>query len=240
MKRIKTHFMAALLMAGAVLAACSSEENIAVSNIQPEVTTGQYTLTVRASKGSDAAQTRALGLDDTGALNATWTTGDEVGVYNASSTELGTLTATVDAIDAKKCTFSGSLTTVPAVGDELTLKFNSPNYTTQDGTLATIATTYDYATASVTVSAVDAGAKTISASDASFQNQQAIVKFTLKDKGNSDAAISATKLTVGYGASTITVTPALAASELYVAIPARLSRSPLWSAPTPTPTRRLR
>ncbi len=70
--------MAALLMASATLAACSSEDNII--DEQPVQHKGQvYTMTVSATKGGDAADsrattTRALSLDgeDGKTLNATW------------------------------------------------------------------------------------------------------------------------------------------------------------------------
>ena len=74
----------------------------------------------------------------------------------------------------------------------------------------------DYATATVT--ATVAGSN-VTATDASFVNQQAIVKFTLKDKDDA-SALSVNKLFVTVGGTTCEVTPAAAMSELYVAVPA--------------------
>ena len=85
--------MAALLMASATLAACSSEDNII--DEQPVQPKGQvYTMTVSATKGGDAADsrattTRALSLDgeDGKTLNATWATYEDVYVKKDDSNE---------------------------------------------------------------------------------------------------------------------------------------------------------
>ena len=73
--------MAALLMAVAGTTACSSEDDIAVDTLPQKPAEQTYTMTVEASKGSDAT-TRALTLDGT-ALNATWTVGDKVEVWSS-------------------------------------------------------------------------------------------------------------------------------------------------------------
>ena len=104
-------------------------------------------MTLKANKSGSAA-TRALDLEGS-TLNATWTDGDEVTVYEGSI-ELGTLSATNS--NGTSCTFTGNLNTPPsASGVTLTLKFNSDTYSGQDGTLDYIATHCDYAIASTTV-----------------------------------------------------------------------------------------
>ncbi len=220
--------MAALLMAGMTMGSCSEEDN-AVTGVQDVVpATAQYTMTVSATKGNP--QTRALALDTEGNITSTWTAGDEVKVYRGDDL-LGTLQA--DGNGAKT-TLTGSLNTAPAAGDALTLQYLSPTYGTQDGTLTgsdhSIDKVCDYATASVTVSTVDDQAKTITTTaGAQFQNQQAIVKFTLKKSG--DEALIATQLTLtADGKETYTVSPASAASELYVALPALDNRPLLLTA----------
>ena len=214
--------MAALLMASATLAACSSEDNI--TDEQPVQPTEQvYTMTVSASKG-DAADsrptTRALSLDGK-TLNAAWAEGERVTVYNVTrSTDLGgTLVAQASGAST---TLKGELTGTVAEGDQLTLKFLSPAYNTQDGTLTGSATSIDrvcdYAEATVTVASVADGNITTTAA-ADFQNRQAIVKFTLRDKADGTTALQASRLTVSDGTSDYTVTPAAATDELYVALP---------------------
>lgn len=196
--------MAALLMAGvAMLASCGSEDAITnePQSIEPE-TPKTYTMTVQATMGGDAASTRALEIDDTGALDAKWTAGDKVAVLKLTGvnpnqywTVIGQLTAGTISADGLTCTLTGSfeegtlavnnyLRLVSpggkAVGSNYTM-----SYTGQDGTLAKIATDYDYCSTpaqtskAVQVTAID-GTK-ITTSDATFDNNQAIVRFTLTD-----------------------------------------------------------
>ena len=175
---------------------------------------GTFTLTVDASKEGTKG-TKQLGLDGS-TLNATWAAGEQVKVYNGD-TLLGTLTPQTTGSAHTK--LSGTLEGTIAVDDVLTLKFLSPDYGSQDGTLAYIAANCDYAVATVTVSGFSGDAtKTIKTTGhANFVNQQAIVKFSLKDTSNAD--ISATQLVVNDGATDYTINPASAASEIYVAIP---------------------
>lgn len=170
-------------------------------------------MTVEASKGSDAT-TRALSLDGT-TLNATWAEGDVVEICSSdgSTVNYGELTA---QSAGQTTTLTGTLTGImPTVNLSLLLKYRSNHYSSQTGTLDYIAQNCDYATARVKVTSVS-GSK-ITTTAATFQNQQAIVKFTLKDSNGT--AISAWKLTVSDGTNTYTVTPASDTSELFVAIP---------------------
>lgn len=206
--------MAALLMAGAaIFTACSSDD--AVVEQTPEQSADKtYTLTVQASKGMG---TRALTLDETttpNTLNATWKTDENVYVMKVvekegqtwySSSTMYTPTWADGSLkpqaDGAEATLTGELSGFDiAEGDDLTLQFprsGDLNYTGQDGTLGTIATKYDYATAEITVASVDEGGNIkISSSDnpVEFENQQAIVRFTLLDKAGN--AINPTELTV--------------------------------------------
>ena len=219
---IKT--MVSLLMVGVAFVACSSDDSIIEESQQPA--NGKYTMTVEATKGSDDAvnsrTTRALSLDGK-TLNATWAEGEEVTVYN--ETKKAALTGTLVAQSSgASTTLKGTLTGTIENGDQLKLKFLSPTYGTQDGTLTGSATSIDkvcdYAEATVSVTAVSGG--NITTSTASFVNQQAIVKFTLKKKAdNSDLEIpAATAFTVNDGTNDYTVTPTSATNVLFVAIPA--------------------
>lgn len=233
MKMILKHILntSALLLTGIVFAGCSSSEAPIEQPINP---TGKYTMTVNASKGSDAT-TRALYFDGT-ALNVKWTDGEEVAVYKSDwRSKLGTLSAA--ASSNGKTTLSGDLTTAPAVSDNLHLLFprDTWDYTGQTGVLLTaddatnaIEKKYDYALADVTVKGVDD--KKISTTDASFSSQQAIVKFSLRDSYG--FPINANSLTVSSGSNKIvqkieqgtatydalTIEPASATSKLYAAI----------------------
>ena len=189
-----TKMLAALLMAGAAFTACSEKEEIVAE--QPDVVK-TYKMVVDASIGDDA-KTRALYFDGS-SLKAKWASTDKVNVFPASSTTtlLGTLAAA--GSDDAHTTLSGDLTTPPAVDNNVNLLFPRAtwDYTGQKGILNgdenSIEKKYDYALASVKVTAVSGNAITTNA--ANFQNQQAIVKFTLKDK-TTEAAIDANKLTI--------------------------------------------
>ena len=197
-REFKSLSLAALLMAGAALAACSGDDNI-VEEQPANPAQHTYTMTIEATKGGDAATTRALALDGK-TLNATWETSNEVKAYNytKSSAFTGSLKPQSNGASA---TLTGSLTGNVGVDDIIYLLWPSvnANYTGQDGTLETIAQRYDYTKGVAKVTSVDGTA--IVAEDSPngghvlFTNNQAIVKFTLIDKAN-DAPIRATQLTI--------------------------------------------
>ena len=222
-------FTVIALIASTTFVACSNDDSI-IENQQP-AGAQTYTMTINATKGSDdanvKANTRALSLDEMTSphtLNATWAVGEAVTVYNVTkSADLsGTLTA---QYDGESTTLKGELTGTIENGDVLKLKFLSPDYSTQEGTLEYIAANCDYAEANVTVT--DASTPSVTTTDADFVNQQAIVKFTLKKKAdNSDLEIpAATAFTVSDGTTDYTVTPASATDELFVAIPGISSKT---------------
>ncbi len=178
MKKIKTTIqtLAALLVAAVATTACSSDDD-AVPGGSP-AGSNVYTLTVEATKGNGDATIRALTLEGK-TLNATWTEGDKVEVWSSDGTTVkyGTLTAQS----------SGSSTTLTGEMDfpaglssdlQLQLKYLSNDYSNQTGTLDYIASHCDYATARVEVNSISGSE--ITTTPATFQNQQSIIKFTLK------------------------------------------------------------
>ena len=206
MKPTNTFFaMAALLLAGvSTIVSCTKDGN------QP-AEGKTYHMTVTASKGGESA--KALTIDGT-TISATWAEGETVTVYNV--TKGADLTGTLAAQSSgASTTLKGSLTGTIEAGDELKLKFCSPDYAMQAGTLEYIAANCDYAEATVTVASVDGGR--ITASDAAFENKQAIVKFTLKN--TRDRAIWASALSVSVGGTIYAAVPASTSSELFVALP---------------------
>ena len=90
MTNIKT--LAALLIASATFAACSSDDSIIEQPVTPTAPK-TFTMTVQASKG-DAAATRGLSLDGK-TLNVKWNEGEEVIVMQG---ELPDKTCTYDSI----------------------------------------------------------------------------------------------------------------------------------------------
>ena len=91
-EKLKNLSLAALLMAGAAFAACTSSSDSIIEEQPAEPTAPKTcTLTVNATKGGDAT-TRALALDESGEkneLNATWTAGDKVAVYYMHPKDMG-------------------------------------------------------------------------------------------------------------------------------------------------------
>ena len=178
---------------------------------------GTLRLTATTSIGTEGAGNRAQSIDkdDGGKLKATWADGDVVYVYAtaSSTTSIGTLTPT--SYGDKTATLTGNIDATN-LSEGQTLYFSTQprpfNFSSQDGTVENLF--YFTATAPVTIVGGNA-----SVSDLDFTRPFAVVKFTLKDKGNSDAAISAKSFTVHDGTNTYTVTPAAATNVLYVGIP---------------------
>ena len=224
MKKIKTTIqtLAALLVAAVAITACSSSDDDAVPGGSP-AGSNVYTLTVEATKGNGDATIRALTLEGK-TLNATWTAGDKVEVWSSDGTTVkyGTLTA---QSSGSSTTLTGTMdfTATISTGLSLQLKYLSNDYSNQTGTLDYIANHCDYATARVKVTGISGSEITTTA--AKFQNQQAVIKFTLM---NSDGAIfNPSTFTVSDGTSTVTLTDipvAIHVDEdygvLYVAFPA--------------------
>ena len=185
-----------------------------------------YTLSIKASKGEF---TKGLSLDDN-TLNAIWDGSEEVYVFK-NDAQIGVLTPDLSTLvypEKVSCTLAGPFTTIPEAGDVLTLKLTSNNYSGQDGTLDFIAGHCDYAVATLNVTGVINGQIESTEGKAAFENQQAIVKFTLKDKADGTTLLTPTTLTVNNGTSDIaTVIPVNPAATyttngdgvLYVAIP---------------------
>ena len=203
------------VMAILALAACTSTieqpETEPVQEPSTEVPAigKTYSVTVNAGR-----VTRAL-ADAGSSLTATWTAGDEISVYSGDS-KVGTLTAASDGAATK---FTGTITGDFNQNDELELRYRSGSYTSQDGTLEGIASSCDYATATVTITAVSGSSLTIS--DADFVSQQAITKFTLfKPDGTTPLKVKDIIITAaGLTGNKITVSfPLSRPSEFYVAM----------------------
>jgi len=197
--------MAALPIASAImLTACSSDDDI-VSEQQPVQGAKTYAMTVNASKGGDAT-TRALSLDETTSphkLNATWDENEEVLVYQGGS-QIGTLYSAASTTNETE--LSGTLDSAPDAEQDLTFYFHTATdpvtttdaYAGQDGTLAKIASTYDFC-APATITAGNftvSGSKVTTTSSVSFgANQQSIVKFTLIDNADGTTLLNPSKIT---------------------------------------------
>lgn len=180
----------AILTMAATLAACAREE-LPLMDQAPETTLQTYTLSIDAVKNADAS--KALDLDGH-SLSASWAAGERVTVYNV--TKSAALDGYLEVQEAgAKSTLEGLLTGTIESGDQLRLTFLDANYSAQNGTLDYIASNCDYAEAMITVASVDGSNHVTPTTDASFTNQQAIVKFILKNAAGTDA-LSASSLTI--------------------------------------------
>ena len=215
----KVFGIAALLLA---LAACNKieSENGPVENIVG------IPFSATVSLGDNAA-TKAL-AESGSTIVAAWAKGEKVAlIHNGVSDEM-----TVSSVSGGVATITGTITGSPSDGDAVAIIYPSTAadgttgnvkadlLTTQDGTLATIASAYDVRKGSGTL-AVSSSAASLSG-NVSLTNQFAIFKFTL-----SGPSIDATHpLVIKDNASNTTittVTPASTATSVFVAMPAAAS-----------------
>lgn len=167
------------------LAACQPVEPDLPRKEDPEeiveVADSIWSLSLIADKGDAGTKALYLVEDEVGVqLNSYWRSSETVKVYKGTSW-IGTLEVTPGAGDKPtRATLSGPITVNGlADGDQLTLMIprDTWSYEGQDGTLETLQDSYDYALATVTVSAVDIENQAISTTDAHFVNQQSIYQF---------------------------------------------------------------
>jgi len=254
MRKGKIHyiFFAALAIAGAALTACSSDDiNKVEANQKGLDASKTYYMSVDATKGNNEAASRsnrALTLSGS-TLSVSWATNEHVyvqGAYASGGSFLYKGDIQPQSAGSNETILNGTITvpdewayTYKTIQDaidggviiyplEIVLQFprsGELNYTGQVGTLADIAEKYDYAIATDAIFDIKDD-HIVGTKSATFINQQAIVKFTLKDKADGTTLLSPTALTVNYGSGTILLTDipnatysTNTAGVLYVAIP---------------------
>ena len=229
------------------------KEPVSETGTLTETVRKTYTLTVNATKGvnddANSATTRALTLDGK-TLNASWATTEEVfveGVYKGTTTyfwfqgSIKPQTAGVSTVLSGTISLPGGTSyssiqeAIGTISVPLNLQFprsGDLDYTGQVGTLADIAAKYDYATATINVNVDNDRIVVIDASTVKFENQQAIVKFTLKTSdGSALLSLSPTALTIKYGESNLSMSipdetyTTNGAGVLFVAIPGDASKT---------------
>ena len=237
----------AALFAGALIVSCNKEieqETVIVPN--SPVLQSECVISIDATK---AVTSKALAESSDGkTLNATWEDGDAVAVClltgdpdNPISEVIGKLTpkTTGDATTKLEGTI---VTTGLTNGSWLYLQFPYKVYTdagsktwtsswynaVQDGTLATIASKYDYATCGVQVTAIDGDV--LSTTKAEFVSRQAVVKFNFKNAdGSAPVSFSKVRLQSSFASNfwhdkyfvtngVIIAEPSAPASEYYFAL----------------------
>lgn len=199
--------MAALIVAVAVLTGCSKEE------------IGGDGLTFTTTVQMPAGGTKALSENGV----KTFAVGERIKV----TCDGGSMTCTSEALtsadisaDGKAAKFTFNFKSAPTLSSGSTVTYEYPAAHSglggQNGTLATLQSTYDYASCRPTVSVAGQLPTNIT-----LANQYAILKLNLK---NSDGSVDITdgvrQLTVTLGGQTVTVNRTPAAGPVYVAVPA--------------------
>lgn len=199
MRRKSLYILAALMMAGAAIIACTSvdfaDETLALQQGKT------YTLSVNAAKG---AETRTL-KDEGSTLSATWNTDDVVEVFLGDK-KVGELQPDKAEATAK---LRGNVKDVQE-NDELTLKFGTPyNFNGQKGTLDYIDKNCNYAEAKVSVTEI-VGDEVIT-TDAEFVYQQSITRFTFN--------VEVKTVYINDGNNVYTISLDEASSVIFVSLP---------------------
>lgn len=218
---MKNLYIAIIALMAVSMAACTADEEM-VSK-QPETNVVTQTTTVDFE---EAVITRAL--TDLGVK--TFAVGDKIAVVytNTSNATVKTESAALTAADitagGRSAKFKVTMTN-PKASTSVTYIYpaamanadGTPKLTvlnSQDGTLASLASTLDYAKFTGTLS--NKGALPAAAS---LANQLAVCKFTIKrNDGSTDITNTITKLTINDGTNTYTINRTVAAGPIYVAL----------------------
>ena len=222
--------MGTLLIAGATLLGCSKSDD---TTVRPADKTAagpvQYVINLSTSN------TKAIVDPGDGTLTVTWKAGDEVSVENLT-TKTKYAEKLVAESDGASTTLKGTFSQNFNIGDELELTFIGKTDAVQNGILnsadvnaITIENTFDYAIARIEVKEIeivtegaDAPKANVFTTDANFERQQSIVKFTVQNRKETPEAVQVKDFHIVVGASTDTihVHPTTPLDVLYVAMPA--------------------
>ena len=227
--------MAALALAGAIMAACAgSDDTVADTPKQPENTGKVITLKTTVGLGGGGADetTRALtangvktfAVGEKMALLYTNTSGQTVVVPSEALTDDDIVTTGDPDTDSKSATFTFQLTEAPdktrqvkyfypaAMATNSTVNYNRL-YSLQDGTLTKLASDFDAASSDYLAWDGD------NLPSADLENRLAILAITLKDDvTGADITSRIISLILSVGDDTYNVSRSAAAGPIYVAI----------------------
>ena len=226
MKATKIFMMAALAL---TFAACSNDDN----DIAQQPDNNEITITATVSS-DDGATTRALSIDGSN-IASTWEADDQFAILYNDGTSNVKRVATVSSINGSTVTITFTIPSSLANNTACKIVYpasaaNAANtgadvakaLAAQDGTIGKCPE-------------VRVGTATIDKDNHNLAGvtklvaQNAIFKFTTKNADGS-APINVKPLTVTIGAQNYVITPALATSELYVALPAVSDQAVRFSA----------
>ena len=207
-----------LLLTALTFAACSNDE--IVEPQQPATDAG---ITFTAVFGVKNGTTRALTDPDDGTLTASWAVGEEIAIvfggnkYTASVTEVdGDGNATVSATLPSNTPNNQPVTFIYPASAADGSGLRSDLLGSQDGTLATLSSTLDVATAPGTL-VVDGSAAQPNGT-VTLENQYAICKFQFTDETDRPIIIESVTITDLSTTEEITVTTPSAQPAVYVAM----------------------
>ena len=224
--------MAALALVGAVTVGCTNDDNIIDEPQQPENKSNVVTLTTTVSMDGGTAEARGTTRALTSGGVKTFAVGETMAIYywkNKGNDHEKAVSAPLTAGDitngGKSATFTFTLdnpykdqSVVYIYPAAMANADFTPNYdalyNNQDGTLATLASNFDFCTKSGAWAGDNLPSLTL-------VNQLAILAITLKDNATptaNDITSTITGLTLSDGTYTYNVSRSAAAGPIYVAI----------------------
>lgn len=216
--------LCALLLTALAFAACSGDTDDIVNQPEPQQPAADGIRFTAVFGVKNAGTTRALTDPDNGTLTASWQVGEQIAIVFGGNK----YTAEVTAVDANgSATVSATLPNGTPNNQAVTFIYpasaadgsgvRSDLLATQDGTLATLSSQFDVATA--TGSLIVSGTEAMPNGSVSLQNQYAVCKLQFKDENNQDITdITEVTITDLATQKVITVTTPSPQSAVYVAM----------------------
>ena len=234
-------YTAAMLLAGAVMAACSGSEDIMGNTTpEPQAPTQQGAVVLSGTIGGRSAMMNAIGDDATGDADdqdnmtravasngtGTWTVGDQFAVYYETANGHATAIATVNSVnDNGAANFTATLNAPKAGDSEVALVYPASAHDgnggikadaldEQDGTRATLGAKFDIETAETTLN-VENDKATLN-SDVNMVPQVCLYKLEI-DKSTT-CPLYMSKLEISDGTHIYTISGSEPFSAPYVAL----------------------
>lgn len=211
-------YTAAVLLAGAVMAACSGSEDMTSDNAaEPQTPAQQGVVELSGTIGGKGNLTRTI--SETGA--GSWAVGDQFAIYYQTSSGHSTAVATINSVNENGAanfkvslyypkTGESNVTLIyPASAHNGTGGIKAAVLAEQDGTLAGINNNgLDIETGTTGLNVEEQAGKYSKATlNSDVQMQPQVCLYTLNLKKDAETDLSATKLEISDGTNSYTVTP---------------------------------
>lgn len=209
--------IAAVLAVMAAMVSCSNDKDIVIEKQLPEKS---FTQTIHVTLGGQ--DTRAVDADG----HKSWSNGEQVTIFYSNSVDnLTAVTGTLSNVSGKSADITVTFSQVPKANGDMNMVYPSSAgellsadhirttlLNNQDGTLATLSSTLDVATATV-----QATASSEMPDNITLTNAFSIFKFTLMN-GSTDLTASTTNLVINDGTNNYNISRAAEAGPIYVAM----------------------